>query len=67
MINKRVHIIRRGNGWVIRKEGAQRALRFYDEKSVAKKAAQRYRSEGYDVIVHTIDGTVDQWQKAKTS
>lgn len=65
MSNKRVHIIKRGDGWALKKEEASRASKIYEEKSAATKAAQDYREKGYDVIIHKKNGLVENWQKAK--
>lgn len=60
----RVHIIKRSEGWVIRKEGAERASRKYSTKEEAIDSARLYRLKGYDVVVHRADGTVERWLKS---
>lgn len=60
----RVHIIKRSDGWVLRKEGAERASRKYLTKEEAIDSARLYRLRGYDVVVHRADGTVERWLKS---
>ena len=60
----RVHIIKRSDGWVLRKEGAERASRKYPTKEEAIDSARLYRLKGYDVVVHRADGTVERWLKS---
>jgi Uncharacterized protein conserved in bacteria (DUF2188) len=64
MDKSRVHIIKRGTGWAVRKEGAQKASRIFDTKSDAQNNTQSYRKNGHDIIVHKTDGTIEKWLKA---
>lgn len=61
----RVHVIKRSDGWVLRKEGAERASRKYLTKEEAIDSARLYRLKGYDVVVHRADGTVERWLKSE--
>jgi basic membrane lipoprotein Med (substrate-binding protein (PBP1-ABC) superfamily) len=65
MSSKRVHIIKRNDGWAVKKEGTERASRIYDNKSTAKEAAKSYQDKGHDVIIHRKDGTIEGWKKAR--
>ena len=60
----RVHIIKRSDGWVVRKEGAERASRKYPTKEEALDSARLYRIKGFDIVVHRADGTVERWLKS---
>lgn len=65
MDTTRVHIIKRGNGWAVKKEGGLRASKIYESKDAAKEYTRLYLEKGYDVIVHKRDGSVEKWEKAK--
>lgn len=60
----RVHIIKRDDGWVLKRDGAKRAYRWFNTKEEAIDLAKNYRSRGYDVVVHRTDGTVERWIKS---
>jgi len=62
---KRTHIIKRGKGWALKKEGNIRATKLYETKDAAIKDAQKDRKNGSDVVIHKTDGTVEKWEKAK--
>lgn len=64
-IVKRVHVIKRRDGWVIRKEGSKRATKRFDTKKAALDGSQRYLKAGNDVIVHRKNGTIEKWQRAQ--
>ena len=61
--SKRVHIISRKDGWAIKKQGASRASRIYQNKETAIKNAQKLRKTGHDVIIHKKDGSIQKWEK----
>ncbi len=61
---KRVHVIKRTDGWVVKKEGAERASRKFDTKEEAVDSAKNYRQKGHDVVVHKKDGTIERWSKS---
>lgn len=63
--SKRVHIISREDGWAIKKQGASRASKIYQNKETAIKNAQKMRKTGHDVIVHKKDGSIQKWEKPK--
>ncbi len=59
----RIHIIKRLGGWVVKKEGAERATRRFSTKEEAISSAIEYRSKGHDLVIHRRDGTVEKWLK----
>jgi hypothetical protein len=61
----RVHIISRGDGWAIKKEGNTKATKIYQNKDSAIKGAQNFIEQGHDVIVHKRDGSIQAWEKGK--
>lgn len=65
MSPKRVHIIKRDNGWAVKKQGAQRATKIYTTKEDAKSGTKRLQREGHDIIIHKRDGSIEQWRKGK--
>ena len=64
--NKRKHIVKRDSGWAIKQEGTTRAAKVYPSKEEAVKAAQEYREQGYEIIIHKNDGSIEKWLKSKT-
>ena len=65
VIPKRVHVIKRGEGWGILKEGASRVSRIYKSKRGAVEGARRFKKIGYDLVIHTEDGSIQRWEKSK--
>jgi len=63
--SERVHIISRKDGWAVKKEGASRATRIYQNKDAAVKSSEILREQGHDVIIHRKDGTIQDWKKSK--
>lgn len=64
MAGKRVHIIKRDNGWAVKKQGAQKASKIYETKEKAKKGANPLRKNGHDLVIHKRDGSIEEWKKA---
>lgn len=62
--SKRVHIISRKQDWAVKREGASRASKIYSNKDMAIKNAEKMRNNGYDIIIHKKDGTVQDWKKS---
>jgi hypothetical protein len=62
--NSRAHIIKRGSGWAIKKEGALRATKIYSSKEEAIKDARKLKSYGLDLIIHKKDGSIEKWEKS---
>ncbi len=65
VIHKRIHVIKRGEGWAIKKEGASRATRIYKNKREAVEEGREFREMGYDLAIHKKDGSIQRWEKAK--
>ena len=63
MKEKRAHIIKRDTRWGLLKEGKSRASRVYNEKEDAIKAGTKLLEQGYDLIIHNKDGTVQTWER----
>ena len=61
---KRAHVIKRGSGWAVKKQGAERAIRIYTTKAEAVKGAEKLKSSGHDIIVHRQDGSIEKWNRA---
>jgi hypothetical protein len=62
---KRVHVIKRANNWALIKQGAFRAIRLYSSKQEAVKNARKFRKEGYDLVIHKKDGSVQKWEESE--
>ena len=62
----RVHVIKRQDGWVVKKEGALRASKKYTTKKEAVREATILSIHGYDLVIHRKDGTIEKWTKSKT-
>lgn len=67
MSPKRTHVIKRKNGWAVKKQGAAKALRVYKTKAEAIERASKLRKDGYDIIIHREDGSVQKWEYAMTA
>ncbi len=62
----RAHIIKRGSGWALKNEGAQRAAKVFDTKeSAITHARTMTKRSGADLVIHASDGSVEMWLKAK--
>ena len=62
---QRTHIVKRESGWAIKKEGAQRAVKVFSTQSEAVRGAQKFKSQGSDLIIHKKDGSIQKWEKSK--
>lgn len=60
----KLHVIARDNGWIVKKEGAQRAQKVYKYKKEAVAGALTTVKKGAAkaVIVHKRDGTIESWK-----
>lgn len=61
---KRTHVVKRGSGWAVKKEGSLRATRVYSTKEQAIKGAEKNLILGSDVVIHKEDGSIQQWKKS---
>ena len=59
------HVIKRGSGWALVKEGADKATKVYTSKEEAVKEATKKAKEGGDLIIHTENGTIEEWKTYK--
>jgi hypothetical protein len=59
---RRVHIIKREDGWAIKKMGASRASRVYGSKEEAVRGGQALRRSGHDLVIHNSDGSIQKWE-----
>ena len=57
---QRIHVIKKGKGWAIRKAGSERAMRVCDAKNITVKEAKIYLKKGYDIIIHQENGRVEK-------
>ena len=64
-VKTRIHVIKRSDGWVVKKEGAIRASRKFSTKAEAVDSTEAYRLTGYDIVVHRADGTIEKWSRKK--
>lgn len=65
MSSKRIHIIKREDGWAVKKQGAQRASKIYPTKEDAKSGTKDLQRKGHDIIIHKRDGSIEEWKKGK--
>lgn len=63
--SKRVHVISRNKDWAIKKEGNSKASRVYKEKRSAVDGAKKLIRDGYDIVVHRRDGSIQKWEKSE--
>jgi uncharacterized protein YdaT len=59
---RRVHVISHDKGWAVKREGAKRADRIFDNKIDAITRAKSSRT-ATDVVIHRADGTIERWEK----
>lgn len=62
----KVHVIKKGSGWIIYNEGNERASKFYSSKEDAIADGYKKTEHGGDLIIHTASGTIDQWKSYKS-
>lgn len=62
--SSKLHVIAKDNGWVVKKEGAQRAQKAYKLKKEAVAGALGTIKKGgaKAVIIHKRDGTIEAWK-----
>ncbi|MHA1613435.1 MAG: DUF2188 domain-containing protein [Candidatus Thorarchaeota archaeon] len=61
MRKPRVHIIYRGSGWAVKKEGTERAYKILRTQREAEKFAKKNYARGTEIIVHGKDGSIKKW------
>ena len=65
MSSQRIHIIKREDGWAVKKQGSQRASKIYPTKEGAKSGTKELQRKGHDIIIHKRDGSIEEWRKGK--
>jgi hypothetical protein len=60
----KTHIIKRRDGWAVKKQGKTRASKVYKSQQEAINGAKKMNSSA-EIIVHKTDGSVRQWIKNK--
>lgn len=62
----KLHVIAKDNGWIVKKEGAQRAQKAYrlKKEAVAGALVTVRKGAAKAVIVHKKDGTIESWKHA---
>lgn len=64
MKNRRIHVISWSGKWRVKKEGRGKASRILVEKEDAVEYAKKLGDEdGYEVVIHKSDGSVEEWIK----
>ena len=59
MNNKFIHVVPRGDGWTVRREGAERASSIHDTQGDAAAAARRTAvREGGETVIHRPTGEI---------
>ena len=62
MQNTRTHIIKRGDGWAVKKQGASKASKVYSTQDAAIKSAKSMKS-ATEIVIHRRDGSIKNWIK----
>lgn len=62
--SSKLHVIAKDNGWIVKKEGAQRAQKAYKLKkeAVAGALVKVRKGAARAVVVHKRDGTIESWK-----
>ena len=61
MAKKTIHIVPKEQGWVVKKEGAQRISGSADTKTEAYEIAREIAlNQGLDIVVHGKDGKIQK-------
>lgn len=61
---KRTHVVKRENGWAVKKEGAKKATKVYKTQVDAIEGARASSKGSADVVVHRKDGSILKWEKS---
>lgn len=64
MSTSRTHIIKRGDGWAVKKQGAAKASRVFPTQDAAIKSAKNMKSAS-EIVIHRRDGSIRNWIKEK--
>ncbi|MGE5524959.1 MAG: DUF2188 domain-containing protein [Rhodospirillaceae bacterium] len=59
--SKRIHVVKQGDDWALKREGAGRASALFDTKAEAvQSGADRARAEKGQLIVHKETGAIQE-------
>lgn len=58
----RTHIIKRENGWAVKKQGTSKASKVYQTQDEAIRSAKKMKSSS-EIVVHRRDGSIRNWIK----
>lgn len=64
MSRSKTHVIKRKDGWAVKRQGSKRAAKIYPTQKEAVEEARKM-SGSAEVIVHKRDGSVREWIKNK--
>lgn len=64
MSTAKTHIIKRKDGWAVKKQGKIKAAKVYKSQSDAIQGAKNMKSAS-EIVVHKRDGSIRQWIKNK--
>ncbi|HET8865441.1 MAG TPA: DUF2188 domain-containing protein [Gracilimonas sp.] len=64
MSTARTHIIKRKDGWAVKKQGSSRASKVYRNQGDAIQGARKMNSTS-EIVVHKRDGSIRKWIKKK--
>ena len=58
-MSKRIHVVPRGDGWAVRRQGASRASSVHGTQGSATDAVRATaRRQGGEVVIHRADGRI---------
>jgi|AntRauTorckE6833_2_1112554.scaffolds.fasta_scaffold100117_2 hypothetical protein len=64
MSRSRTHVIKRDDGWAVKRQGTSRASKVYQTQNEAVKGAKKLIRSS-EIIVHKRDGSIRKWIKNK--
>lgn len=66
MSRSRTHIIKREDGWAVKRQGASRASKVYQTQKDAVKGAKKL-TRSSEIVIHKRDGSIREWIKKDKS
>lgn len=60
----RTHIIKRKDGWAVKRQGSSKASKVYTNQEDAVQGAKNMKSTS-EIVVHKRDGSIRKWIKNK--
>jgi uncharacterized protein YdaT len=64
MSRSRTHVIKREDGWAVKRQGTKRASKVYGTQKKAINGAKKLRKSS-EIVVHKRDGSIRKWIKNK--